>query len=207
MVNECFWKSIRLSTDAYFSSFWIRILNLFYRTWNPAGCLASTGSSFTCPLFFLSFVLSLIKAMITLIINTATNNCIIYSPFSSFMKFVLVKKKPGRFIDRAFVIRFLYLQFRLNTTWSYWYVILLTYAAIEINHCHRNCTRVPLDGSSCIIHHHTLHMSQWLYHQFVCSYLDVVIYKFHKQLRFIYLLPTSSNACTHLKIGYLFLWS
>lgn len=102
MVNECFWKSIRLSTDACFSSFWIRILNLFYRTWNPAGCLASTGSSFTCPLFFLLSVLSLIKAMITLIINTATNNCIIYSPFSSFMKFVLVKKKARSFIDRAF---------------------------------------------------------------------------------------------------------
>jgi hypothetical protein len=58
------------------------------------------------------------------------------------------KKKPGRFVDRAFYSIPVYLQFRINTTWSYWYMIILFLAAINTYHSLRVRTRIPLTKSS-----------------------------------------------------------
>ena len=91
-----------------------------------------------------------------LITNTLINNFITYTPFSSHLKFFVftltslnyTNKKARSFVDRAFYSIPVYLQFRINTTWSYWYMIILFLAAINTHHSLRVRTRIPLTKSS-----------------------------------------------------------
>lgn len=109
-----------------------------YRTWNAAGCLVSTSSFSFRPFCLFPFALLSNKAIMNLIINTLIKSFITYTPFSSHLKFFSFYrnlpapiKKPGRFVDRAFLFDACLLQFRINTTWSYWYMIILFSAAIN----------------------------------------------------------------------------
>ena len=83
-----------------------------------------------------------------LIKNTLINNFISYTPFSFHLN--NTNKKARSFWRPGFLFVTVYLQSRINTTWSYWYMIILFFAAIVFNTYHslRVRTRIPLTKSS-----------------------------------------------------------